>query len=394
MNNKPVFDYPLFSMGFRAFFALAGLSALALIALWNGVSRGALHIDQYYPADIWHGHEMLLGYSVAVLAGFLLTAAKKRTGLNVVSQDQLAALSFLWIYGRVMPFYAGLLPNWLIAAVDWLFLPVLAGFLARAILKSARYRYLPAVGLLLLMALTNALIHARILGILPEAVSGLNLLVGLFVVMIVAVAGFMFPHFIERALSGVICIRNPWLDIVAIGSSAAVFGCYLLNIGGLPLAIPAVAALLSNLLRIAAWYDRRIWYVPLLWVLFAGYGWLALGFGLMALAAYSAVLPSLAIHAFTVGGIGVLSLGVMARMALGQTGRVVKASNLMALAFLAINLAALCRVLFPMVAADSWYGNLILISGYGWLAAFSLFLFQYAPVLAESNVTEQSGIGK
>ena len=90
MNNKPVFDYPLFAMGFRAFFALAGLSALAFIALWNRMSNGSLHIDNYFPASLWHAHEMLLGYSTAVIAGFLLTAVRNWTGLQTVNPDQLA----------------------------------------------------------------------------------------------------------------------------------------------------------------------------------------------------------------------------------------------------------------------------------------------------------------
>jgi uncharacterized protein involved in response to NO len=387
MSNRAVFDYPMFSMGYRAFFALAGLSALALIALWNSYSRGVLHLDNYYPATLWHGHEMLLGYAVAVLAGFLLTAVKGWTGFKAVSQDQLAALVFLWIYGRVAPFYSGLLPDVLIAAVDFLFLPVLAYYLARVMIMSGHYRHLGYVGLLLLMALANALIHAEVLGFLSGAVSGLNLLVAVLVVLMVAVAGKLYPQIAERALSGFICIRNPLLDIVAITTAVAVFACYLLDLGGLWLGLAAIAAVLSNLYRIVIWHDRRIWFVPLLWILFVGYVWLVLGFALSAVAAFNGIPPTLALHAFTVGGIGVLSLGIMARLALSQTGRVVKASNVMALAFLLINLAGLCRVVLPVASADGWYDTLLLLAGYGWLATFALFLFQYAPILTDSDST-------
>jgi uncharacterized protein involved in response to NO len=386
MNNKPVFDYPLFSVGFRTFFALAGLSALALIALWNTLYKGGLHIEHYYPAGIWHGHEMLLGYAVAVMAGFMLTAVKHWTGVKIVNQDQLAALGLLWTYGRVAPFYAGLLPDVLIALVDFLFLPVLAWFLCRAIVTAGQYRHLAYVGPILLMALANALIHAQVLGVLADTVSALNLLVGVFVVMIVMLAGKMYPQFVGRALSGFIGIRNPLLDVAAIASATAVFSCLLLNISGLLLALAAVAALVSNLLRMVVWYDRRIWFIPLLWVLYAGYGWLLLGFALLVPAAYALLPPSLALHAFTLGAIGVLSLGIMARVALGQTGRVVKASNLMTIAFLLINLAALCRVLLPVAVADGWYDNLWQLASYGWLAAFSLFMFQYTPVLTAADI--------
>jgi len=391
MNNKPVFDYPLFAMGFRAFFALAGLSALAFIALWNSMSNGSLHIDNYFPASIWHAHEMLLGYSTAVIAGFLLTAVRNWTGLQTVNPDQLASLSFLWIYGRVLPFYSDLLPDVLIAAVDFAFLPALMYFVSKPLLKTGHFKNLIFTALLLLMALGNALIHAQILGVSEtSAVLGLNLVVAIIVMMILVIAGRVFPFFTERGLSGVICIRNPVLDIAAIAASLAVFALLMLGVSGAVLAVAAVAAVVANVVRISGWYDRRIWFVPLLWVLYVGYGWVVLGFGLVSLAAFQLVLPSLALHAFTVGGIGILTLGMMARVALGHTGRAMKASNVMAIAFVLINLAALLRVLLPAVL-PVWYGGFVLASTYSWLAAFSLFVFYYAPILSSPRVDGQPG---
>ncbi len=350
MTNKPVFDYPLFAMGFRVFFALAGLSALALIALWNRVSNGSLHLDLYFPGSLWHAHEMLLGYAAAVIAGFLLTAVKNWTGMQTVTPDQLASLCILWLYGRVAPFYAGLLPDVLIAAVDFAFMPVLAYFVSKPILKTGQIKQLIFVAALLLMAIANALIHAQILGVFETgAALGLNLLIAAIVIMITVIAGRVFPFFTERGLSGVICIRNPMLDIAAVVASLAAFILLLFDVSGAILAVSAIAALVVNVMRVAGWYDRRIWFLPLLWVLYIGYGWLVFGFALLSLSAFSLVSTSLALHAFTVGGIGVLSLGMMARVALGHTGRALKTSNLMAIAFVLINLAALFRVLFAAI---------------------------------------------
>jgi len=391
MNNKPVFDYPLFAMGFRAFFALAGLSALALIALWNSMSNGSLHMDNYYPATYWHAHEMLLGYSTAVIAGFLLTAVKNWTGQQTANPDQLASLSFLWIYGRVTPFYSELLPDQLIAAVDFAFLPALAYFVTKPLLNTGNYRNLIFTALLLLMAFGNGLMHAEILGVSETgAMAGLNLVVALIVMMILVIAGRVFPFFTERGLSGVICIRNPGLDMAAIVASLAVFLGVLFQISGILLSIAAMAAIVLNLMRVSGWYNPRIWYVPLLWVLYVGYGWLILGFVAVALAAYSLVTPALALHAFTVGGIGVLTLGMMARVALGHTGRALKASNVMAIAFVLINLAALFRVFFPAVV-PVWYGAFVLASSYFWLAAFSLFAFYYLPILSSPRADGEQG---
>ncbi|WP_026600196.1 NnrS family protein [Methylomonas sp. 11b] len=390
MNNKPVFDYPLFAMGFRAFFALAGLSALALIALWNSMSNGSLHIDNYFTGSTWHAHEMLLGYTTAVIAGFLLTAARNWTGLQTVTPDQLASLCFLWIYGRVLPFYSELLPDALIGAVDFVFLPVLAYFVGKPILKTGNYQNLIFIPLLLLLALGNGLIHAQVLGLADSASLGLILVVTVIVAMILVIAGRVFPFFTERGLSGVICIRNPLLDIAAVAVSLVVFALLMLNISGALLAVAAVAAIVINIVRVAAWYNPRIWFVPLLWVLYIGYGWLILGFGLVSLAAFGVVPQSLALHAFTVGGIGILTLGMMARVALGHTGRALKASNVMALAFVLINLAALFRVFFPALLPN-WYGGLVMVSTYCWLAAFSLFAFYYSPILTSPRLDGQPG---
>jgi len=121
MKSQAIFDYPLFAFGFRTFFALAGLFALILIVLWNAIFKGQLELDNYFPSTYWHGHEMLLGYAVAVIAGFLLTAVKNWTGKPTVTGDQLAGLGLLWLYGRILPFYSGLLPDALIALVDFSF---------------------------------------------------------------------------------------------------------------------------------------------------------------------------------------------------------------------------------------------------------------------------------
>lgn len=391
MTKKPVFDYPLFAMGFRVFFALAGLSALAFIALWNRMANGALHLQLYYPGSVWHAHEMLLGYASAVIAGFLLTAVRNWTGLRTVGMDQLAGLCFLWIYGRAAPFYAGLLPDALIAGLDFAFLPLLIYFLAKPILKTGQFRNLGFIGLLLAMTAANALIHAQILGWTENgAALGLNLLVTAIVLMIVIIAGRVFPLFIERGLTGAICIRNPLLDMAAIGATLLAFILLMTGVSGVLAALAAAAALAVNLLRLVVWHDRRIWYVPLLWVLYAGYSWLIFGFALQCLAAFSLVPDSLALHAFTAGGIGVLSLGMMARVSLGHTGRALKVSNLMALAFLLINLAALCRVLFPALL-PGWREGFILAAVYGWLAAFALFILYYLPILVTPRVDGKEG---
>lgn len=389
MNTHKIFNTPLFGLGFRVFFAMAGLSALILIVLWNAIFKGNLTIDHYFADNYWHAHEMLLGYSVAVIAGFLLTAVKNWTGKPTLTGDKLAGLALLWLYGRILPFYAGLLPDALIAFIDFSFLPALAYQISKPIIQAKQFKSLVFVGLLLILTLGNILIHAEILELCQNtAWIGIQLVVGTIITMILILAGRVFPFFVEKGLHGTLIIRKPLLDVLSIGSAVAVFAMQVGTMSGNLLALTAIFAAIVNIARLVGWYVQRIWYVPLLWILYIGYGWIILGFILTAFSAYSLISPSLALHAFTVGGIGVLTLGMMARVSLGHTGRALRVSNAMAIGFILINLAALLRVLLPL-ALPNWYNIIIYASTLSWLAAFSLFMFVYAPILTSSRIDEK-----
>lgn len=391
MKQETIFDYPVFGLGFRAFFMLAGLSALLLIVLWNAIYKGELLVHNYFSVSVWHAHEMLIGYSSAVIAGFLLTAVKNWTGVPTITGNKLAALCLLWLYGRIVPFYAGLLPDLLIALIDFAFLPALAYQLSKPIIQSQHFRSVIFIALLALMTVANGLIHIDILGFKQStAWLGLQLLVATIITMILVVAGRVFPFFTERGLSGTLAIRNPLWDTLSIATAVLVFVIQMAGISGIFLAVAALSAALFNTIRVSDWYVRRVWYVPLLWILYIGYGWIVLGFLLTALSAYDVVSTSLALHAFTLGGIGVLTLGMMARVSLGHTGRALKASNAIAIAFVLINVSAFFRVLMP-VAFPGWYGQLLYVSTLSWLAAFSLFMLIYAPILTAPRADGNPG---
>ncbi len=391
MKSQKIFDYPLFALGFRAFFALAGLSALLLIVVWNAMFKGHLAMDNYFANNFWHAHEMLLGYSAAVIAGFLLTAVKNWTGRATLSGDQLAWLCLLWLYGRLVPFYSGLLPDELIAAVDFAFLPALAYQISKPIMQTKYYTGFVFIGILGLLSLGNALLHADVLGYSENtAWLGIQIVVATIILLILVIAGRVFPFFTERGLSGTLIIRNPMLDNLSIAAAVLFFGLQVAGVTGTVLAVTAMIAGIVNALRVIGWYTQKIWYVPLLWILYIGYFWIILGFFLSALAAYEILLPSLALHAFTIGGIGVLTLGMMARVALGHTGRALRVSNAIAIAFALLNLAVLFRVLLP-IALPNWYNSFIYLSTLSWLAAFSLFVFVYMPILTSVRLDGQDG---
>jgi uncharacterized protein involved in response to NO len=145
--------------------------------------------------------------------------------------------------------------------------------------------------------------------------------------------------------------------------------------GALALALCGVQAI-----RLAGWHDKRVWRVPLLAVLYAGYLWLVLGFALYGLAGLGLLPPYPALHALTTGAIGTFTLGMMARVTLGHTGREMRATKLTSLAFALVNLAALARVALPLLtprAHAAWLQG----SGLLWALAFALFLWVHAPML-------------
>ena len=99
----------MLSAGFRPFFLLAGLFAAAAIPVWLGLYTGDLEWLLMVNPRLWHGHEMLFGYTAAAMAGFLLTVIPNWTGQQVARQPALAALAVLWLLGRVALYRLALL---------------------------------------------------------------------------------------------------------------------------------------------------------------------------------------------------------------------------------------------------------------------------------------------
>ncbi|MCP4286786.1 MAG: NnrS family protein, partial [Gammaproteobacteria bacterium] len=117
-------NYPaVLAYGFRPFFLLAGIHAAIAIPLWIALLHGFDLSPTLLPAPVWHAHEMLYGFIVAAMAGFLLTAVPSWTNRRGYAGAPLAALVLLWLAGRVaMTVPLGLSPLWA-AVIDLAFIP-------------------------------------------------------------------------------------------------------------------------------------------------------------------------------------------------------------------------------------------------------------------------------
>jgi uncharacterized protein involved in response to NO len=386
LNNGMTF----FALGFRPFFFLAGLSALLLMAGWLLIYRNMLPAPAYYGAITWHGHEMLFGYTATVVAGFLLTATKNWTGIQTLRYWPLAGLSLLWLAGRLLPFIGGV-PQALIALVDMAFLPLTALALAFPLFRSRQKQNIPFVFLLLTMAFANALYHLQLLGLAAGTLpSGTQLGIGMVLLLLVVMGGRVIPFFIERGLHGAAIRKWSWIERLAM-PSVLLYVLVQTLFPQSPLALLlALAAGLVHAIRLAGWYSKGIWSVSLLWVLFVGYGWVAAGLLMQGLGIILPVPPILALHALTVGGIGVLTLGMMARVAIGHSGRPMKAHPLMGWSFALMVCAAVVRVLVPLFVPTP-YSLWIDIAGGLWLLAFLPFFILYFPILTQPRVDGQAG---
>lgn len=380
----------ILALGFRPFFLLAGLAAVVLIALWLFAWMGRLPAaGAYYGTVGWHSHEMLFGYAAAVIAGFLLTAVRNWTGIDTPSGAPLAALALLWLCGRaaaLLPF-----PGWLIAVVDIAFLPAVAIAVYPALMRGknrVNRLFLPLLGA---MAFANALVHAQALGLTSDTANhGTLAMLDLVLLLVLVVTGRVIAFFTERGVAGSTPRNREWLEQAGF---AAAIALAVADAAGAPAGVVgALCAALAaqTVAREVGWHDARVWRNPILWVLHAAVIWLALGFAMRAAASFGLVAPNVALHALTVGAIGVLTLGMMSRVALGHTGRDMRAPRTVAVAFVLLNLAGFARGIAPALWPER-YVFLVHSAAGLWILAFALFLVAHAAMLWQPRVDGRPG---
>jgi uncharacterized protein involved in response to NO len=382
-----VAGYALWNLGFRPFYLVASLFSVASVLLWTAQYSGLLP-SAYLRLPLWHGHEMLFGYTMAVVAGFLLTAVRAWTGQPTPIGAPLKALVALWAAGRVLV----LTPLATLAAVANAAFPVaLALAIALPLLRSRNVRNYFFVGLLALMGVLAAALHLALLGVF-EIPPRLGLLLGLDVMLFIlaVMGGRVIPAFTNNGVPGAGATRHVLVEKVALGIVLLLFVADLLQWQPRIIAAIALIGALAHGVRLYYWRSWRTLSTPLVWILHAAYAWIVLHLALRALSAAGWLAESYAIHALTVGAIGGLTLGMMTRTARGHTARPLVADSYELACFLLIQAAALIRV-FGGVASPALYLPAIQISGILWAAAFGLFAVRYWPVLSRPRLDGKPG---
>ncbi|MEJ6000336.1 NnrS family protein [Paucibacter soli] len=374
----------LWDLGFRPFYLLAALLAALSVPLWALQFSGLL-AQPVLRGSLWHAHEMVFGYALAVVIGFLFTAGRNWSGQPTPTGKPLMALAALWLLARVLVLspwlWASLLLN---LAVPW----AAAWGLWRALHAAGNKRNYFFVGLLVAMGLASVAVHLSQAGLLQ--LPGVHIGLDLVLFMIAVMAGRVVPMFSNNGVPGMRATRQPQVEKAALGSVLLLLVLDLLAVEGALLAAALLAAALAQGLRLALWQPWKSWRNPLVWVLHLAYAWLPVHLLLRAAATLGWIAPGPATHALTLGVIGLITLGMITRTALGHTGRPLKAGRIEISAYLSMLLAALLRVFLPLLAPASLMLSVQLAAAL-WSLSFVLYLWRYTPLLLRPRPDGQPG---
>jgi len=336
----------------------------------------------------WHGHEMIFGYTFAVIAGFLLTAVRNWTQRETPAGAWLAAIVLLWIAGRILVLTPFALAA---AAVNALFPLAVAVGIGIPLAASANRRNYFFVALLAGASVAVLLFHLAVLGAIAwPARIGLQAGLDLVLFVVAVVAGRVIPMFTNNGVPGAGASRRPWIERASLGSVLALVALDVAGVSGTPLAILALAAAAMHGARLWLWHPWRTLRAPLVWVLHAAYAWVVVHLALRAAAEWQLVAQPLALHALTIGVIGGMTIGMMTRTARGHTGRPLAADRFEVACYALVQLAALARVAGGIVLPER-YLETVVLSAACWSAAFALFCVRYWPVLTRPRLDGKPG---
>jgi len=398
MEADKKFTVPaLWRLAFRPFFLFGALFAALSIGLWLAVLFGGLPYHGGMSPIIWHSHEMVYGFSTAIIAGFILTAVQNWSGKRGIQGLKLQVLFGFWALARLLiAFYPG--PSLLVTIVDLAFFPLL-GFFLFPYLKEPRFKVERVFFLYFAIFFTsNLLVHLETLGVnLPENINAaLAIRLGLHTVILVIlfIGGRVIPFFTESAISRSQPKTYPAIEVLSHASAWAFLITQFFMQHSIISAVVAIVTAIIQLIRLQGWYVPRLKAVPIIWVLHVAYLWLAIGFLLSGFSSLGLVPITLSVHAFTVGGIGSIIFGMMTRVSFGHTGRKLYPSKKSVAGYAMISLAALIRVFGPMftgaLGADAYSVSLTL-AGVLWITAFGFFVFEYFPVLTQPRLDGRDG---
>jgi uncharacterized protein involved in response to NO len=378
------YDGPaVLSQGFRPFFLLAALWALFAVPVALSGLLGVWPWSGAMGPVSWHSHEMLFGYLMAVVAGYLMTAIPNWTGRMPLQGWALLGLVALWALGRAAVACSTSFGPALTAIADLAFPYVFLAAVSREILAGRNWRNLLPLCALAALVFCNTLFHwtawrgAETGGLEARAA------IGVAVCLIALFGGRLVPSFTRNWLAKQRDKKLPapfdWIDRAALGATAAAMASWTFGPDASLSAALALLAGVANLVRLWRWRGLAVTAQPALWPMHLAYLWLPIGLMLIALGIWwPAMVQGAALHGLTIGAIGSMTLAVMSRTTAMQTGRPLHTGPALPVCVVLLSLGAAARVLAPLTELEM---PLLWLAAMAWMGAFALFLIVWGPML-------------
>jgi uncharacterized protein involved in response to NO len=388
-NRSALFDY-----GFRPFFLLSGLYAVLVVPVWLYRFAHASTPFGLLPPMYWHSHEMIYGFVMAAIAGFMLTAVPSWTGSRGFAGFPLIAAVIGWLLGRWAMSAVGDVPFWVTAVSELVLLPLLLALLAPPIFRSGNRNAQLLAVLAVLWLIDATFIYALARGDVRLAGGATRLAIDLVLILVTVIGGRIVPAFTGNALRAHgeeprIVTRKP-IEVAVVASMVFIAVADVFAPDAMLSGVLALLAAAVHGIRMSGWRSFRA-HDPIVWVLHVAYAWMPIGLALKAAALLGHADWAMKWqHALTMGVFGTMILAVMTRASLGHTGRPLVVSRAIAFAYLILTVGTVVRV-FGVILMPEHYLLAVTLAGLAWEIAFGIFIVVYAPILCAPRADGKPG---
>ncbi|WOT04172.1 NnrS family protein [Shewanella youngdeokensis] len=388
----------LFRLGFRPFFLGGALVAMLFVPLWLVTwfyPQHSLFQTDFWVKVVplwWHPHEMLFGFALAIVCGFLLTSVQTWTHQPGMKGWALAITFGCWLAARLMLLLPVSIPLWLPAIFDSLFIGFTAIKLWRCVYKVKQWHNI-GFPIMLMVALTINLLSYYALSNRDFSLS-LQIwqaMIWWLGLLITIVGGRVIPFFTA------IKIKQSKPTPIALIEKSVIIAMTILVGQAMTKVLPLAAeqgllliAAALHLLRWLRWFPHKTLQQPMLWSLHIAYVFLPVTLIALAWNIHDTMAYRHLIHLFAIGTLAGICLSMISRVSLGHTSRNIYEGPNMTVAFLSLPLAAFLRSVMPIIWPEHYQLWLWLAGGF-WSLAFGMFVVNYAVILSTPRIDGRPG---
>lgn len=379
---------PLLRLGFRPFFLLGSIYATFSILVWVYSFQHGQPNALNVPALWWHVHEMLFGFAMAIVAGFVLTAVQTWTGVNGTKNTRLGFVVSLWLMPRLL-FWTPT-PLWIISIIEALFLATVAYEVGFRVVKSKGWKNLFFVPLFILALVANFASYATIKGMPPfSSLAIWQAMIWWFMLLLSVMGGRVIPFFTARKFDFKKAQPIFWLDLAANLPLVMLFVLSFFPIVSAQLSpLLLLVGALFQLIRFARWKPWLTLSEPLVWSLHIAY--LCIPLGLLASGLSEGFFKHSMIHLFAIGALSGLILAMISRVTMGHTGRAIYQGPRMWPAFVSLFIAGIIRS-FGVAFFPEKLMLMINSAALLWTVAFVMFIYYFAHMLMTPRIDGHPG---